>query len=234
MLVHGFTQNAGCWGPLVGALGRQRPLLAVDLPGHGASSGLSADLWGTADLLAATTTGPADHLGYSLGGRVALHLALARPAAVRRLVLVGATAGIVDPTARAARRRADEALADRIAAGALPAFLDQWLAQPLFRTLSADAAGRSARLANTAAGLADSLRRAGTGTQAPLWDHLGALQVPVLLVAGALDVRFATTAAAMARAIGPNAQLSLVAGAGHACHLEQPRLVARLVEAFLA
>lgn len=231
-LVHGFTQNAGCWGPLAEDLARDRPVVAVDLPGHGGSAGLTADLWGTADLVAATV-GAGDYLGYSLGGRVCLHVALAHPDRVRRLVLVGATPGIADPTARAERRRADEALADRLAEEPLAAFLDRWLAQPLFRTLATADADRDERLRNTAAGLAASLRTAGTGTQDPLWPRLPELRMPVLLVAGALDVRFAATAAATARAIGPNAGLALVPGAGHACHRERPGHVAALVRAFL-
>lgn len=233
VLVHGFTQNADCWGPLLDDLGRDRPVVAVDLPGHGGSGAEMADLWRTADLVA-EAGGAADYLGYSLGGRVCLHLALAHPGLVRRLVLVGATPGLPDADARAERRRADEALAERLLDQPLARFLDEWLAQPLFRTLPPDGAGRSARLRNTPAGLASSLRSSGTGTQDPLWDRLPELTMPILLLAGALDERFAATAAAMARAVGPNAHLALVPGAGHACHLERPGHVARVVRSFLA
>lgn len=232
VLVHGFTQNAETWGPLRDELARDRPVIAVDLPGHGASSHLAFGLWDTARLLAHVEPG-ADHLGYSLGGRVCLHLALGYPDAVRRLVLIGATAGIVDPDVRAARRRADRALADRIEAAPVAEFLTHWLDQPLFRTLPRDAASLPARMANTAAGLAASLRTAGTGDQEPLWERLETLRMPVLLVAGALDFRFAASAKAMADFIGANASVSLVPGAGHACHLERPAYVARVVRAFL-
>ncbi|MDA8072180.1 MAG: alpha/beta fold hydrolase [Actinomycetota bacterium] len=231
VLVHGFTQNAGAWGPLRADLAHDRRVLAVDLPGHGASSHITADLWETARLLSAVEPG-ADHLGYSLGARACLHLALAYPHAVRRLVLIGATPGIADASARAERRQADQALADRIEAGPLTDFLDRWLRQPLFQTLPADAACLPARLANTPAGLAASLRSAGTGSQEPLWDRLGALTMPVLLIAGALDTRFADVARAMAEAIGANASVSSVPGAGHACHLERPGYVAGLVRSF--
>lgn len=231
-MVHGFTQSARCWGPLAEDLGRDRAVVAVDLPGHGGSSAVTADLWQAADLVAGAG-GPGDYLGYSLGGRVCLHLALAHPSTVRRLVLIGATPGIADAAARAERRRADEALADRIEHEPITAFLDRWLAQPLFRTLGAADADRSERCRNTPAGLAGSLRRTGTGTQDPLWERLPELHMPVLLLAGTLDVRFAATAAAMARAIGPRAQVALVPGAGHACHRERPRHVAALVRSFL-
>lgn len=232
VLVHGFTQSSSAWGPLRDELARDRRVLAVDLPGHGASSHITADLWETARLLSAVEPG-ADHLGYSLGARACLHLALAYPRAVRRLVLIGATPGIADASARAERRRADHALADRIEAGPLAEFLDHWLAQPLFQTLPADAACLPARLENTPAGLAASLRSAGTGSQEPLWDRLGALAMPTLLITGALDVRFADSARAMAEAIGASASVVAVPGAGHACHLERPDYVAELVRSFL-
>src|SRR5690606_19116726 len=112
------------------------------------------------------------------------------PDAVRGLVLVSATGGIDDDAERTARRRSDDALADRIEAIGVDAFLDEWLAQPLFATLDEAAAGREERRANTAAGLASSLRLAGSGTQMPLWDRLRTLDVPTLVVAGALDPKF--------------------------------------------
>jgi pimeloyl-ACP methyl ester carboxylesterase len=107
------------------------------------------------------------------------------------------------------------------------------LAGPLFATLPAEAAGRQERLANTAEGLASALRRLGTGAQEPLWDRLGQLRPPALLVAGERDPKFAGTAMEMAAAIGPAAQVALVPGAGHAAHLERPAATAALIEEFL-
>lgn len=240
VLAHGFTQTAGAWGPFLPALARDHQVVAVDLPGHGRAGALRADLAATAELLGATG-GTADYLGYSLGGRVALHLALARPELVRRLVLVGATAGIDDDGGRLARRQADHALADALEqdaaadpARAVDRFLDRWLAAPLLATLGPGDAALGARRANSASGLASSLRLCGTGTQAPLWDRLPALAMPVLVVAGVLDVKFAALGRRMARSIGANATLALVPGAGHACHLERPAATARIVQAFLA
>jgi 2-succinyl-6-hydroxy-2,4-cyclohexadiene-1-carboxylate synthase len=181
-----------------------------------------ADLAGSAELL--VPLGPATFVGYSMGARVALHLALRHPAAVTALVLVGGTAGIDDDAERAARRAADDALASRIEAIGTDAFLDEWLAQPLFAGLPAD--GRGAR-STDAAGLAASLRRAGTGTQEPLWDRLATLAMPVLVVAGERDEKFRAIGERLVAGIGANGALALVPGAGHAAHLEQP-------DAFLA
>jgi 2-succinyl-6-hydroxy-2,4-cyclohexadiene-1-carboxylate synthase len=235
--LHGFTQNSQSWAAVVDHL-PPVTALAPDLPGHGGSSGVAADLWQTAEVLAALVPQPTAWVGYSMGGRAALHVALAHPEKVSRLVLVSTSAGIAEPGLRAERARSDARLAARLEAGgdeALPGFLEEWLAQPLFATLPRDAADLGSRLANTAAGLASSLRLAGAGAQEPLWERLpelGRRGLPVLVLAGELDQRYSGHAMALARAIGPSARARLLPGAGHACHLEQPEGFARLVAGF--
>lgn len=236
VLAHGFTQTGRLWGPFGAALATRHRLVAVDLPGHGDSSAVEADLEGAGTLLldAATLVGaePADLLGYSLGARVALHAALAYPGRVRRLILIGATGGIEDPTAREERKRRDEAMADELEReGDLDGFLGRWLANPMFSTLRADAADSAERRRNTPAGLASSLRLAGTGTQKPLWDRLAGCHLPVLALAGANDPRFVSAGLRIAELTG--GVFSAVVGADHAAHLEQPALCARIVESWL-
>lgn len=229
VLVHGFTQTGRSWDALAAALRTDHETVAVDAPGHGGSTDVHADLVAGADLLGAVG-GRATYVGYSMGGRLCLHLALARPELVERLVLVSATAGLDDAVERAARRRADEDLAATIERDGLEAFLRRWVAQPLFATLPD--AGLDDRRRNTADGLASSLRRAGTGTQAPLWDRLAALTMPVLLVAGALDAKFVAAAQRMAELL-PDPTLEVVADAGHTVHLEQPAAFETLLRRWL-
>lgn len=233
VLVHGFTQTSRCWGPLAGDLARTHEVVGVDLPGHGGSGGLQADLPEAAALVG-EAGGRAIYLGYSLGGRVLLHLALARPDLVRGLVLIGVTAGIEDPVERAARRAADEERAAHLEEVGVKAFLEEWLAQPLFAGLPPEAACRAERRRNTVAGLAGSLRRCGTGTQEPLWDRLAGLGPPTLVVAGANDVRFAALGRRLADRVGPGARLALVAGAGHAAHLERPAATLAVLRPWLS
>ena len=135
--------------------------------------------------------------------------------------MVSASAGIEDPGQREARRSTDELLAKRIEAEGVAAFIDWWLAQPLFATLPAAAADRAGRLTNTTEGLASSLRLAGAGSQEPLWARLGELTMPTLVVAGDLDATYAEIGRRMTGLIGDNAELVLIPGAGHACHLER-------------
>jgi 2-succinyl-6-hydroxy-2,4-cyclohexadiene-1-carboxylate synthase len=210
-------------------------VVVPDAPGHGGSASVHADLWQTADLLAEVVPAASSWAGYSMGGRMALHTALAHPEKVARLVLISTTAGIDDDSERQARRSADDALATTIERDGVEAFIAGWLTQPLFATLPADRAGLQARLANTPAGLASSLRLAGVGTQGPLWGRLGELgarSLPVLLVTGQRDQKYGQHAERMAAAIGPSARHFVVPGAGHACHLERPDVVAAAISEF--
>lgn len=231
LLLHGFTQTGTSWRPIAERLPDAWDVDAPDLPGHGTAGDLALDLPATATHLARRLgTRPALVVGYSMGGRTALRLALDHPASVAGLVLVGATAGIDDQAERADRRAADGALADRIEAGGVGPFLDRWLSQPLFASLRPEPDDLAARRANTATGLAASLRLAGTGTMnPPWWDELGAIDAPVLVVWGEADTKFAGLGRRLADAIGPNAETTALVDVGHAAHLEAPDAFAALV-----
>ena len=148
-------------------------------------------------------------------------------------MLIGASPGLVDESERAARRAADEALAAEIERVGTAAFLEQWLAQPMFAGLTPEPEDLAARVENPPSGLAAALRGMGTGVQEPLWSRLAELKMPVLAVAGQEDTRYADLAEEMADAIGVNAQVVALAGAGHAAHLERPGSFTRLLAAFL-
>jgi 2-succinyl-6-hydroxy-2,4-cyclohexadiene-1-carboxylate synthase len=231
VLLHGFTQTRQSWRRTVAALGGRYRALAPDLPGHGqAAERRPASFAACAAYVRALADGPCTLVGYSMGGRIALHTALALPGLVERLVLVGASPGIADPAARQERRRADEALADRIEAIGVEAFAEEWGAQPLFagQDPRVAAAAHADRLRNTAAGLAAALRGLGVGVMEPLWGRLGELAIPVTLVVGERDAKFRAIAEQMAPAIG-DCRIELVAGASHAAQLERPEAVAATI-----
>ncbi len=229
VLVHGFTQTARSWDDVRALLGNGLESIALDAPGHG-SAPLTATLWAAAEQLVASG-GAGTYVGYSMGARLVLHAALAFPESVERLVLLGATPGIRDGRERASRRAGDDELAESILRDGVPAFVDRWLAGPLFAGLPPQASQREERLRNTPDGLTGSLRTCGTGTQDDLWPRLNELRMPVLVMAGALDTKFATIAEEMAGRIGANATLGLIPAAGHAAHLEQPHdFVRRLLD----
>jgi 2-succinyl-6-hydroxy-2,4-cyclohexadiene-1-carboxylate synthase len=245
MLLHGYTGSAHSMAGIAGRLGGSYETLMPDLPGHGRSTGYAGqagysfeqtlgDLVGT---LESCGHGSAHWLGYSMGARLALACAVRFPRKVRSLVLLAARAGIEDPEERAARRIADEALAAHIEEAGVAAFVDEWLAQPLFASLGrlgADflARERQARLNNDARELAASLRGLGPAAQPPLFDQLARVQVPVLLLAGALDTRFVALAHDLARRL-PVAEVQEIPDAGHAAHAERPEAFAAAVNAFL-
>ena len=253
VLLHGFTQNRQCWGPFAGQLDDGRPVERWDLPGHG-GGGPAAGAWATADRLAsqaaaltaataataaprATTTAEAgarasDWLGYSLGGRMLLHLVLAHPNMVRRAVLIGATAGLATSAERAERRGTDEALAERIEQDGVDVFIERWLAMPMWDGLPEAAQFVDERRTNTADGLAGSLRLAGTGAQDDLWPRLGEIDVPVLVLAGGRDQKFTAIGRRLAAAL-PHGEFRAIPNAGHAVHLEAPERTAQAMTGWL-
>jgi len=233
VLVHGFAQNRNCWGPMAADLATDHEVVRVDAPGHGRSSEYYAGLRTGARLIA-DQGGPATYIGYSMGARFVLHLALANPELVHGFVTIGGTAGIDDPNERAARKHNDAALADRLEHEGLDAFLTAWLAQPLFAGLTEEMQFRDERRENTIDGLAESLRQAGTGSQDPLWSRLSRLDMPALIVAGGDDAKFRAEAERLVAAIGDNATLSVVEGAGHAAHLERPLALLSALRPWLA
>lgn len=228
VLLHGFTQTMESWRLVADDLASDHRVVVVDAPGHGGSSPVRADLWDAARLVG-EVGGRAVYVGYSMGGRIALRLALDRPDLVEGLVLIGATAGIDDAEDRAARRRADRSLADHIESVGVDVFLEEWLAQPLFAGLPENPTERAARSTNQPTGLAASLRDAGTGTMdPPWWNDLKSIEAPVTTMAGDLDRKFTTLARRLAAAV-PDGEVRVVQSAGHAVGLHDPAAVAAAV-----
>ena len=233
VLLHGFTQTGRSWAPVAAVLDQRYRCFAPDLPGHGDSSERRPATFGAVTAYLAALKPPRFVLcGYSMGGRLALHAALAMPSRVERLILIGASPGLADPAEREERRRRDAELADRIEAIGLEAFVDEWGALPLFATQPRGVAeaARADRLRSTAPGLAAALRGMGTGAMEPLWDRLGELPMPVTLVVGEHDEKFRALAERMGPAM-PHAGIVVVQGAGHAAHLEHPGYVADVLRA---
>ena len=238
LLLHGFTQTTASFDPLRASLiARNVASQALKLPGHQAGYGsdhlVTGDLWDGADALVAEGH-QGCWIGYSMGARLALHVALGHPEAVSGLVLIGGTAGIDDAAERVARRQHDDALADQIEEIGTEAFLDEWLALDLFATLPDDPDRKARRATNSPRGLASSLRLWGTGTMGPpLWDRVGSIDAPTLVLAGELDTKFTALGQRLAHTIGPNAQFLSVPEVGHAAHIEDPETVAGIVAEWL-
>jgi 2-succinyl-6-hydroxy-2,4-cyclohexadiene-1-carboxylate synthase len=233
VLLHGFTQTGRSWRPVRHALAARYRALAPDLPGHGDFAARPPASFAACDAYIRVLGADRFTLaGYSMGGRIALHAALALGDRVERLILIGASPGIADPVERAGRAADDAALADRIEAIGLDTFVREWAAQPLFADVPRGVAeaAREDRMRNTAAGLAAALRGLGTGVMPSLWDRLGELALPVELIVGERDEKFRAIAEQMAAGL-PQARLHVVPGAGHAVQLEAPEAVVDVVAA---
>ena len=241
VLVHGFTGAISSMAALADRLVVDHRVIAVDLVGHGrspvpedpAAYTVEAMADDVASVIDDHAAGTAHVVGYSMGGRVALTLACRTPARVRTLALVGATPGLAEPDERARRRAADDVLAQGIERDGVAAFVDRWMANPLFASQAALGTeflegARAQRLGNDPRGLCASLRQGGAGSMTPLHGALGACGVPVTLIVGELDAKFLAIAESMHEAL-PVAKVVVVPGAGHAAHLERPDLVGEAI-----
>ncbi len=245
LLLHGFGGDKSTWADLRAGLDSDYQVIAVDILGHGASdkptqvrdyhmARVSCDSVALLDELRI----PECHvLGYSMGGRLALHLAGRYPARFRSLILESASPGLAGKVEREQRRRQDEALAERIETMGIAWFADYWEKLPLWKSqgkLSEDilAAQRKQRLGNSATGLANSLRGMGSGAQPNLWPRLKEVTMPALLLVGEEDSKFVAINQRMARQM-PRADLGVTPNAGHNIHLEQPLIFQERVKSFL-
>ena len=247
LLLHGFSGGAATWTPHIEAW-RGCTAIAVDLLGHGASDCPADqrryrmercldDLIALLDRLPASSGRRVAVLGYSMGGRVALHLALRAPERLWALVLESGSPGIEDASERAARARSDADLADDIERDGLEAFVERWQALSLFASQTRLPVAvrdelRRQRLQNDPQGLAGSLRGLGAGQQEPVIARMDEIRIPVLLLTGALDDKYCDLARRMATAL-PCARTEVVPDAGHAVHLERPQVFAGAVRGFL-
>jgi 2-succinyl-6-hydroxy-2,4-cyclohexadiene-1-carboxylate synthase len=227
ILLHGFTHTGSSWEPVIAAVGERYRPTAPDIRGHGTASDREpVTLEAVIDDVAALVQGRFRLVGYSMGGRIALHVALAMPDRVELLTLIGASPGIADPGERAARREADERFADEIEHMTIEEFAQRWVANPVLagqpQWIGED------RLRNRPGGLARALRGLGTGALPSVWDRLGQLRMQVALVVGERDQKFRAIAEQMAPLI-PRVQVIVVPGVGHAVHLEASEAVAEVI-----
>lgn len=230
VLLHGFGGTRRAWDGLVGLLDRERYLpLALDLPGHGeaADAPRPISFAGCVEHVLAASPERFVLCGYSLGGRVALHVALAAPERVARLVLVGANPGIEDAAERDARRRSDRTLADDLERKPYEEFIERWRTQPLFAEDPPEvgALARADQRRNRPDALAAVMRGLGAGEMRPLWDRLAELTMPVTVVVGERDRKFVALGRRTVELL-PAGELVVVPG-GHGLPLESPAAIAQ-------
>lgn len=243
LFLHGFMGSGRDWMEMVDALPDCRCIL-VDLPGHGLSAGCSADLYpmphaahALLAVLDAVGVGQCVPVGYSMGGRLALYLALTHPDRCRALVVESGSPGLASERERDARREWDESKAFALERQGLDAFLEDWYRQPLFHSIRRDEARFAAlterRRHNDPAGLARSLRLMGTGSQHSLWPQLPEIGFPWLAMAGELDSRYRKTMQDMV-SLSEKGRLATIPDAGHNTHFENPEAFSRTLREFLA
>lgn len=243
-LLHGFTQSGRSWFEIISRMPAGWMFIVPDIRGHGETR-TQPDAQCSMDACTRDLEELWDHLGvarthlvgYSMGGRLALHAAARRPERILSLLTIGAHAGLAEE-ARERRRQADGALAARIEEEGLEPFVNYWTSLPLFAGLERRgpafvAQVRVERMTNRIGGLACSLRGMGAGAMEPLWGEIDQLPFPCTFVAGQLDHAYVNSARRLAATV-PTGRVEVVPRAGHPVHQEKPEAFIRLLAAHLA
>jgi pimeloyl-ACP methyl ester carboxylesterase len=244
VFLHGGGQNARTWDLV--ALGLGRPALAIDLPGHGHSSwrqdkdyGPGRNAEAVAAVLGELAPDARGVVGMSLGGLTLIRLAAAHPGLVRRTVLVDVTPGSGEASQR---MTAEQRGAVALTSGPRTYPSREEMIEAAVRASPRRPASAVRR------GVIHNSRQLPDGTFAwrydlpgprllteipALWDDLGSLTMPVLLVKGA-ESAFTTEAdmAEVTRRL-PAARVEVVPDSGHAVQSDQPAALTTLLSAFL-
>jgi len=244
LMLHGFTGSHEDWATHLPVLVKQFQVITIDIWGHGRSPSptditpyrMESVAKNIVQIVQELGNGPINLLGYSMGGRLALYIAVHYSELVQKLILESSSPGLAAAAERKARRQRDNELADWIETNGIEAFVNRWEQLSLWdsqKQLSADLQStlRQQRLTNNPTGLANSLRGMGTGAQPPLWQHLSRLNIPTLLITGELDTKFVSINNDMASKL-PQVTHEIIGGCGHTVHLERPLLFQQAIQQF--
>lgn len=234
VLLHGVGLDHTMWQALSAELTglTDRPVLALDLPGHGDRPPLSAPatLTSLADDVAARLPGRAHLVGFSLGALIAQHLAVHRGELVASLSSISSVCRRTPEEAASVRSRRENARSDF--RGSVEASLQRWY--PAETAVDADtvAATRAALLANDVASYLRAYEVFATA-DAEIAPELARIAVPSLAVTGELDPGSTPEMTRRLAAAVPGTQAVVVAGARHMLPVEKPGELARIIHYFI-
>jgi 2-succinyl-6-hydroxy-2,4-cyclohexadiene-1-carboxylate synthase len=235
-LLHGSVGVAADWRPFAKRMAAAKVgTRAVDLWRFLESGPLPLAEFGAAlnaDATDEARTTPKVLLGYSMGGRLALHALLEKDHPWQAAVIVSAHPGLEDNALREARRAADSAWAAKALAGNWQTFLTEWNSQPVLGANMPRDEGASAAMASHRREIARSFVDWSLGMQEALWDRLSQIHIPVLWVAGEKDEKFLELADRAVSAL-PQARLAVAPNAGHRVPWEAEEWLAREMAGFL-
>ncbi len=245
VFLHGFTGDTTTWSRITDKFSANYKCILIDILGHGKTDSpqdpsrytmdaVSADLFSICTQL---DIKKAIFIGYSMGGRLALHFSFLHPQFVEALVLESSSPGLKTEEERLKRRETDLALADRIMKNGIESFVDYWEEIPLFSSQKklpepVQNEIRNQRLGQSPLGLANSLKGMGTGAQPSWWNKLNTLPFPVTLLVGGKDEKFIRIAKEM-KETNPDFQIKTILDTGHAIHVEEPQKFGTIIEELL-
>jgi len=224
--VHGFMGDPSDWDQVRSELPEYHITTPLIRPAEDWQSGVRQLV---ADIPARSVI-----IGYSMGARLALAIALEYPEVCAGLVFASGNPGLDNDFAREQRYAHDCRIAARIESEPRRSFLDYWYSAPVFRSLSEEV--RQAEIERKSArdgdDWGDILRSFSVAQQPSYWHRLSELSMPTLAIAGMQDRKYTHIIERMRET--PNIETSVVDNCGHIVHHERPLVFVRLLKSFLA
>lgn len=242
LFLHGFLGSHADFEAVIPQVIDRYSCLVIDLPGHGKTKVIGDDEQYTmpktadaiVDLLDQLNIVQAYLVGYSMGGRLALYLAIHYPNRFPKVVIESGSPGLKTEGERSTRVQRDFALAKQLETN-FEQFLNEWYEQPLFQSFKQHPQFEQIlkqRLCNDSVKLAKSLRLMSTGMQSSLWEELESYHNSLLLLVGERDHKFITINQEMTT-LCEVAKLVIVPQAGHNIQFENPEAFATQLKIFL-
>lgn len=243
LMLHGFLGSSKDWFEVTAALKSKFFCILPDLPGHGRTKSLSdADYAMQSSALSLLAILNQEEIkqavlvGYSMGGRLALYMALEHSEYFSKLILESASPGLKTEKERQARVASDSNVIHSLKTETMDQFITSWYSQPLFDSIRQDSSKfeelLKSRSENNSEKLSKSLRFMGSGVQLSLWDILPDLKQPTLLIVGANDNKFKSVACEMQKR-SEAISSATIASAGHNVHFERPQEFVMELQKFL-
>lgn len=243
VLLHGFMGSIADWQQMLSEFSTDYYCLAIDLPGHGQTRVTGDKSFytmpkcarGIIDLLDELELNRANLLGYSMGGRLALYLAVHYPERWSRLIIESASPGLPNASEKKERWQEDLKRAVVLEQGDMRQFVKTWYEQPIFASLQHHpqfAQLQRRRSQNDPFEIARSLQGLSAGKQESLWNKLNETPFPIMMLVGEYDPKYKKIGTEMKQRC-PALELRVVENCGHLIHFENPQLYAQYVRQFL-
>lgn len=237
-MLHGFLGRWSEWKSIIKKLGDDFGFIAIDLPGHGHSVNFTSGIYdfrivaeAIIDILEQNKYFPCSLLGYSMGGRLALYLAVFYPQYFSHIIVESATPGLQTKHQIIKRKQWEQGIIQKLEELSVSQFIKEWYEAPMFLSLRKHKNFIKLikqREQNDRRGLINALTNLGTGVMPNLWEKCAQIAMPLFYIVGEKDLKCNRIAKKINKK-NPKSTIYTVENCGHNVHFENPDIFCDIV-----